>query len=95
MAHTRQLRPDSGIGFQVNVLKVFEGVPSSLGSGNPEMLYPHPGNQNSQPETRGRKIPHLQTPNASIEKKKPQQAVGLVGDLADDYPEMREEILLY
>ena len=30
-AHTRQSRPDSGLGFQVNVLKTFLRVPSSLG----------------------------------------------------------------
>jgi len=29
------LRPDSGRGFQVKVLKPFKGVPSSLGSGAP------------------------------------------------------------
>ena len=28
-----QSRPDSGLGFQVKVLKIFKGVPSSLGSG--------------------------------------------------------------
>jgi len=33
MAHIRQSRPDSGLGFQANVLKPFKGVPSSLGSG--------------------------------------------------------------
>ena len=33
MAHTRQSRPDSGLGFQVKVLKTFQVVPSSLGSG--------------------------------------------------------------
>ena len=32
MAHMRQMEPDSGLEFQVNVLKAFEGVPSSLGS---------------------------------------------------------------
>ena len=33
MAHKRQSRPDSGHGFQAKVLKTFEGVPASLGSG--------------------------------------------------------------
>ena len=33
MAHTRQSRPDSGLGFHVKVLKTFKAVPSSLGSG--------------------------------------------------------------
>ena len=33
MAHIRQARPDSGLGFRVQVLTTFEGVPSSLGSG--------------------------------------------------------------
>jgi hypothetical protein len=30
MAHIRQSRPDSGLGFQVKVLKLFKGVPSLL-----------------------------------------------------------------
>ena len=34
MAHTRLSRPDSGLGFQVKVLKTFQMVPSSLGSGH-------------------------------------------------------------
>ena len=33
LAHIRQSRPDSGIGFQAKVLHTFEGFPSSLGSG--------------------------------------------------------------
>ena len=33
MAHIRQSRPDSGLGFHVKVLKIFQVVPSSLGSG--------------------------------------------------------------
>jgi len=33
MAHTRQSRPDSGLGFQVKALKTFYGVPLSLGNG--------------------------------------------------------------
>ena len=33
MAQIRQTRPDSGLGFQVKVLKTFEVVPPSLGSG--------------------------------------------------------------
>ena len=33
MAHIRQSRPDSGLGFQVKVLKHFQVVLSSLGSG--------------------------------------------------------------
>ena len=33
MAHVRQSRPDSGLGFQVKVLEAFQGVPSSLKSG--------------------------------------------------------------
>ena len=32
MAHTTQSRPDSGLGFQVEVLRTFQVVPSSLGS---------------------------------------------------------------
>ena len=32
MAHTRQSRPDCGLGFQVNVLNTFGIVPSSLGN---------------------------------------------------------------
>ena len=31
MAHTTQSRPDSGLDFQVKVLKTFQDVPSSLG----------------------------------------------------------------
>ena len=33
MAHIRQPRPDSGLGFQVKVLKLFNVVPSEGGSG--------------------------------------------------------------
>ena len=33
MAHIRQSRPDSGLDFQVEILKRIEVVPSSLGSG--------------------------------------------------------------
>jgi len=35
MAHIRQPRPGSGLGFQTKALKNFEGVPSSLGSRAP------------------------------------------------------------
>jgi len=35
MAHIRQSRPDSVLDIQVKVLKTFEVVPSSLGSGEP------------------------------------------------------------
>ena len=38
MAHIRQCRPDSGLGFQVKVFKIFEVVPSSLGSGRKSVL---------------------------------------------------------
>jgi hypothetical protein len=31
LAHIRQSRPDSGLGFQVKVLQTFQVVPSSLG----------------------------------------------------------------
>jgi len=34
-AHIRQSRPDSGLGWQANVLKTFYDVPSSLGRGPP------------------------------------------------------------
>jgi hypothetical protein len=33
IAHTRQSRPDSGLGFQVKFFEMFQGVSSSLGSG--------------------------------------------------------------
>ena len=33
MAHTGQPRPDSGLDFQVNALKIFQAFPSSLGRG--------------------------------------------------------------
>ena len=33
MAQIRQSGPDYGLGLQIKVLKTFEGVPSSLGSG--------------------------------------------------------------
>ena len=33
MAHVRQSGPDSGLGFQVFVIKTFKDVPSSLGRG--------------------------------------------------------------
>ena len=34
MAHIRQSKPDSGLGFEVKGPQTFQGVPSSLGSGN-------------------------------------------------------------
>jgi hypothetical protein len=34
MAHLRQSRPDSDLGFQVNVIKTFPVVPTWLGSGS-------------------------------------------------------------
>ena len=40
MPHIRQSRPDSGLGFQVLVLKTLEVVPSSLRSG--QALSPEP-----------------------------------------------------
>jgi len=33
MAHVRQSGPESGLDFQIKVLKTFQVVPSSLGSG--------------------------------------------------------------
>jgi len=33
MAHIRQSKPDSGLGFKSNFLKTLQRVPSSLGSG--------------------------------------------------------------
>ena len=36
MAHIRQSRPDSGLGFQVKVHKIFRVFPSLLGSGFPK-----------------------------------------------------------
>ena len=38
MAHIRQSRADSGLGFQAKVLNTVQVVPSSLGSGCPETL---------------------------------------------------------
>ena len=40
MAHIRQSRPDSCLGFQVKALDTFQGVPSSLGSGYPQRRQP-------------------------------------------------------
>ena len=37
VAHTRQSRPDSGLGFLVKVLRTCQVVPSSLGSGPPTL----------------------------------------------------------
>ena len=37
-AHARLSRPDSGLGFQVEVLGTFKVVPSLLGSGEAERL---------------------------------------------------------
>ena len=37
MAHIRQPRPDSGLGFEAEVRNSFEGVPSALGRGCPEL----------------------------------------------------------
>jgi len=39
MAHIRQPRPDSGLGFQVKVIRTFQIGPSLLGSG---LLHPNP-----------------------------------------------------
>ena len=39
MGHTRQSRPDHGLGFQVKIDKPFKVVPVSFGSGTP--LTPH------------------------------------------------------
>ena len=33
VAHIKQSRPDSGLGVQVKVVKTFQVVPTSLGSG--------------------------------------------------------------
>ena len=33
MAHVRQSRPDSGLGFQERVIEIIQGVHFSLGSG--------------------------------------------------------------
>ena len=33
MAHIRQSRPESGLGFKTHVLHSFQGIPSSLDSG--------------------------------------------------------------
>ena len=33
IAHTRKSRQDSGLGFQVKVLKTFKVIPSALGNG--------------------------------------------------------------
>ena len=38
VAHTRQSRPDSGLGLQVKVLKPYFAVPSSRGSGPPSLF---------------------------------------------------------
>jgi len=46
MAHRRQPRPDSGLGFQVKVLQIFQVVPSTLGSGRTLNVGPK-GNANS------------------------------------------------
>ena len=32
MVHVRQSRPDSGLGFQVNVVETFQVVPSKAGN---------------------------------------------------------------
>ena len=56
MAHIRQTRPDSGLGFQVKVLDNFRVDPSSLGSGTGAAW--HPGSQESAwqriPESKSR-----------------------------------------
>jgi len=41
VAHSRQSRPDSGLGFQAKVVKTFQGVPSSLECSYPEPLRNH------------------------------------------------------
>ena len=38
VAHIRQSRPDSGLGFQANILETFKVFPSLLGSGLPARL---------------------------------------------------------
>ena len=37
MAHAKQPRPDSGLGFEVNALTTFQHFPSWLGSGLPKI----------------------------------------------------------
>ena len=39
MAHIRQSRPDSGLDFQVKILKTFKVDPSSLGIGKDRNLF--------------------------------------------------------
>ena len=40
MAHIRQSRPDSGLGFQAKILEAIQGVAASLGSGTLRMASP-------------------------------------------------------
>jgi len=42
VAHIRQSRPDAGLAFQVKFLKMFQCVPSSLGSGLGTSVSPMP-----------------------------------------------------
>ena len=63
MAHIRQSRPDSGLGFQVKFVKTFQVVPFALGSGKSTVVCgtqglgeelgqdrkPIPSTQNSEP----------------------------------------------
>jgi len=48
MAHIRQSRPDSGLGFHVKVLKPFEVVPPSPGRGPGDLDH-----QEEDPHTHG------------------------------------------
>ena len=51
MAHPRQSRPDSGLGFQIKVLKTFKVVPYSLGSGTGGETYRGRGGRASSRRT--------------------------------------------
>jgi len=86
MAHTRQSRPHSGLGFQGKVVETFQVVPSSLGSGTTgafpgtsltwsrgdrlESRIPKPETRNPKPETRNLK-PETRNPKPETQQHAP------------------------
>ena len=50
MAHVRQSRPDSGLGFQVKILKMVSMVPYSFASGGPDIIPVQPVSPQCQSE---------------------------------------------
>ena len=78
MAHVRQSTPDSGRGVQVQVLKIFQTVPFSLGSGVcGECVHPQEAPIRIDAFPFGADGPSLQTNMAHIRQSRPEYGLGL------------------